>query len=50
MVALFIYVQPPIATALSMLFLHERPAARFWIATLGIFLGVYLAARERARG
>jgi len=47
MVALFIYVQPPIATALSMAFLGERPAPRFWIATAGIFLGVYLAARER---
>ena len=32
MVALFIYLQPPIATGLSMLFLHERPGLRFWVA------------------
>lgn len=47
MVALFIYLQPPIATALSMLFLGERPAPRFWVATAGIFCGVYLAVRAR---
>ena len=49
MVALFIYLQPPIATALSMLFLGERPAPRFWISAAGIFLGIYLAVRERGR-
>lgn len=49
MVALFIYMQPPIATALSMIFLGERPTPRFWVAAAGIFLGVYLAVRERAR-
>lgn len=49
LVALFIYMQPPIATGLSMLFLHERPGPRFWIAAAGIFLGVYLAVRERSR-
>jgi drug/metabolite transporter (DMT)-like permease len=32
-----------------MLFLHERPTPRFWIAAAGIFLGVYLAVRERSR-
>jgi drug/metabolite transporter (DMT)-like permease len=47
MVALFIYVQAPIATVLSMAYLHERPGARFWIAAAGIFLGVYLAVRGR---
>jgi drug/metabolite transporter (DMT)-like permease len=49
MVALFIYLQPPIATALSMIFLGERPGVRFWVAAVGIFAGVYLAVRERAR-
>jgi drug/metabolite transporter (DMT)-like permease len=49
MVALFIYLQPPIATALSMVFLGERPAPRFWIAAAGVFAGVFLAVRERAR-
>ena len=49
MVALFIYLQPPIATGLSMLFLGERPTLRFWVAAAGIFLGVYLAVRERVR-
>lgn len=46
MVALFIYLQPPIATTLSMLFLHERPAPRFWVAAAGIFLGLYLAVKS----
>ncbi|UCE01687.1 MAG: DMT family transporter [Candidatus Latescibacterota bacterium] len=45
-VALFIYLQAPIATLLSMLFLGERPGPRFWIAAAGIFLGVYLAVRD----
>jgi drug/metabolite transporter (DMT)-like permease len=49
MVALFIYLQPPIATGLSMIFLGERPGMRFWVAAGGIFAGVYLAVRERAR-
>lgn len=50
MVALFIYLQPPIATALSMAFLGERPGPRFWLAAGGIFVGVFLAVRERGRG
>jgi drug/metabolite transporter (DMT)-like permease len=50
MVALFIYMQPPIATALSMAFLHERPAPRFWVAAAGVFLGVFLAVRGRRGG
>jgi len=48
MVALFIYLQPPIATALSMIFLGERPDLRFWIAALGVFAGVGLAIRAHA--
>ena len=50
MVALFIYMQPPIATALSMIFLGERPGPRFWIAAAGVFVGVFLSVRDRARG
>lgn len=49
MVALFIYLQPPIATALSVVLLHDRPDARFYIAAAGIFAGVYLAVREERR-
>jgi drug/metabolite transporter (DMT)-like permease len=45
MVALFIYLQPPIATALSMLFLDERPGLRFFVAAAGVFAGVALAVR-----
>lgn len=48
MVALFIYLQPPIATALSMIFLGERPGPRFWIAAAGVFTGVGLAIRAHA--
>jgi drug/metabolite transporter (DMT)-like permease len=48
MVALFIYLQPPIATALSMSFLGERPDLRFWIAAAGVFVGVGLAIRAHA--
>jgi drug/metabolite transporter (DMT)-like permease len=48
-VALFIYMQPPIATALSMLFLGERPEPRFWLATVGVFVGIGLAARANGR-
>jgi drug/metabolite transporter (DMT)-like permease len=50
MVALFIYLQPPIATALSMAFLGERPGPRFWVAAGGIFLGVFLAVRHHRLG
>lgn len=50
MVALFIYLQPPIATALSMVFLHERPDTRFWLAAAGVFTGVGLAVVDRRRG
>jgi len=49
MVALFIYLQPPIATALSVLMLGERPEPRFYVAAAGIFAGVYLAVREEKR-
>ena len=49
MVALFIYLQPPIATALSVAWLHDRPDARFYISAAGIFAGVYWAAREERR-
>jgi drug/metabolite transporter (DMT)-like permease len=49
MVALFIYMQPPIATALSIAFLGERPTARFWVASAGILLGIWLAASDRNR-
>jgi drug/metabolite transporter (DMT)-like permease len=49
MVALFIYLQPPIATALSAALLGERPDARFYVAAAGIFAGVYLAVRAERR-
>lgn len=49
MVALFIYLQPPIATLLSVVFLGERPAARFYVAAIGVFLGIYLCAAPRRR-
>ena len=49
LVALFIYLQPPIATALSVFFLGEKLTPRFGVAAAGIFLGIYLAVRERAR-
>jgi drug/metabolite transporter (DMT)-like permease len=42
-VALFIYLQPPIATALSMGFGGERPEPRFFLAAAGVFAGVGLA-------
>jgi drug/metabolite transporter (DMT)-like permease len=42
-VALFVYLQAPIATLLSIAFLNERPETRFWIAAVGIFAGVFLA-------
>ena len=48
MVALFIYLQPPIATVLSMIFLGERPGLRFWIAAAGVFAGIGLAIRAHA--
>ncbi len=43
MVALFIYLQVPLATALSYFYLGERPTPRFLFATAGIFFGVFLA-------
>lgn len=52
MVALFIYLQAPIATLLSVVFLGEQLDLRFWIAAAGIFAGVFLAvgpARGRPR-
>ena len=42
-VALFIYLQPPIATALSMGLGGERPEPRFYVAAVGVFLGLALA-------
>ena len=47
-VALFIYLQPPIATVLSAVFLHERPTLRLALSGAGIFLAVYLAVSEKA--
>jgi drug/metabolite transporter (DMT)-like permease len=49
MVALFIYLQPPIATALSVGFLHERPTPRFYAASAGVLLGLLLAVQDRSR-
>ncbi|MFQ5601285.1 MAG: DMT family transporter, partial [Candidatus Krumholzibacteriia bacterium] len=46
-VALFIYLQAPIATLLSVSFLAERPTPRFFACAAGIFLGVFLAVWER---
>lgn len=43
MVALFIYLQAPIAALLSYAYFGERPTGRFFIAAAGIFLGVFLA-------
>ena len=42
-VALFIYVQPFIATTLSAIFRGERPGMTDWSGGFLIFLGVYLA-------
>jgi len=44
-VALFIYLQPLIATALSAWWFDERPAASFYLGGVLIFTGVYLAVR-----
>ena len=46
LVALFIYMQPPIATLLSIVFLHERPTLRLYAAGAGIFLAMLLAVWE----
>lgn len=43
MVALFIYLQAPIATFLSVSFLGEPLTARFLLAASGIFAGVFFA-------
>ena len=48
--ALFIYLQPPIATGLSVAFLGEQLTLRFAVAALGIFAGVYLAVTARSGG
>lgn len=48
MVALFIYLQAPIATLLSVALLGERPSPRFYLAAVGIFVGVFLAVGRRA--
>lgn len=47
LVALFIYVQPLIATALAALILGERPTIHLGIAGALIFAGVYLAVSGR---
>jgi len=46
-VALFIYMQPIIATTLSVLLLGDRPAPVVLLGGGLIFLGVYLALRRR---
>ena len=46
-VAFFIYLQPVIATGLSILLLGDRPTATVWIGGSLIFAGVYLALRRR---
>lgn len=43
MVALFIYLQAPIATTLAFLHRGEAPTLRFLVAAAGIFVGIYLA-------
>ena len=45
LVALFVYVQPVIATILGMAFQHERLTARTAVGALVVFGGVYLALR-----
>jgi drug/metabolite transporter (DMT)-like permease len=47
LVALFIYLQVPIAAALSALFLGEPPTPRLLVAGAGVFLGLFLAAWDR---
>jgi drug/metabolite transporter (DMT)-like permease len=48
-VAFFIYLQPVIATTLSVVLLHERPGFAVLCGGALIFLGVYLALRPRLR-
>ena len=48
MVALFIYLQVPLATALSYFYLDDKPTPRFLLATAGIFFGVFLAVSNGA--
>jgi len=43
MVALFIYLQAPIATFLSVTFLHEPLTTRFLVAAAAIFAGVFFS-------
>jgi drug/metabolite transporter (DMT)-like permease len=45
-VAFFIYLQPLVATTLSVLLFGERPALRVFIGGALIFAGVYLALRR----
>ncbi len=47
-VALFVYLQAPIATLLSVVFLGERLDLRFGLAAAGIFLGIFLAVGRSA--
>jgi drug/metabolite transporter (DMT)-like permease len=49
MVALFIYLQAPIAGLLSYFYFGERPTGRFFVAAAGIFLGVFLAVANGGR-
>jgi len=49
MVALFIYLQAPIATLLSYVYFGERPTGRFFVAAAGIFMGVFLAVARSAQ-
>lgn len=46
-VALFIYLQPVLASALAILLLDERPRATTWVGAALVFAGVFLAVRGR---
>ena len=48
-VALFIYLQPVIATTLAVLLLGDRPAPIVFAGGALIFTGVYLSLRERRK-
>ncbi|MDP2312467.1 MAG: DMT family transporter [Pseudomonadota bacterium] len=49
-VALFIYLQPPIAAAMAIPLLDERPTARLGVSALLTFAGVWLATRPKKIG
>jgi len=49
LVALFIYLQAPLATLLSYVYLGERPEPRFFVAAAAIFSSVFLAVSDGAR-